>query len=379
MVAGDRAGHHGAMTDEQPTAPTSTPEPPPRRLTRSSTDSLIAGVAGGLGRHLNVDPLAIRITFVILSFAGGLGVLAYLALLVFVPTDDPTAPPLRWGLARTVGAGLLAVAALAFLIPNWLWGPELTVLLAAGVVVYLLVRMIRDNGTSRLSHVAARVAIGVVLLALAAGGFAAAAAGSALGGGIAIAGLIIACGIGLVGGAFRGGARWLIAPALVLALPLGAVAAADLDVRGTWGDRTFRPVDVAELSGGYEMGAGSMKIDLRDIELPPGRTDLRLELGMGEIQVLVPDDMCVTTHAGVGIGAVDTGDGEQGGIDFEVDADQRLAPGVESLHLDVDVGVGALQVGDSLFDFGPGERWRDRDGFDTLQSGTSRAACEGAA
>ena len=64
------------------------PEPRPR-LTRSSTDSLIGGVAGGIGRHLGVDPLAIRITFVILTFAGGLGLLAYLACLVLLPSDDP--------------------------------------------------------------------------------------------------------------------------------------------------------------------------------------------------------------------------------------------------------------------------------------------------
>ena len=100
--------------DEQPTAPMP-PRPP---LQRSSEDRLIGGVAGGLGRHLDVDPLAIRITFVILTFAGGLGVLGYLACLIFIPSDDPDAPPLRWGLARTVGAGLLAVAALAFLLPE---------------------------------------------------------------------------------------------------------------------------------------------------------------------------------------------------------------------------------------------------------------------
>ena len=39
------------------TSPPTEPQPEPRRLTRSSTDSLVAGVAGGLGRHLNVDPL----------------------------------------------------------------------------------------------------------------------------------------------------------------------------------------------------------------------------------------------------------------------------------------------------------------------------------
>src|SRR5688500_3872476 len=121
------------MSDTQPTMPQ--PEPPPRRLTRSTTDSMIGGVAGGIGKHLNVDPLAIRITFVILTFAGGLGIVAYLLCLVFVPTDDPSAPPVKWGLARTVGAGLLAVAALAILLPDWLCGPAVPLRAAAGAVV----------------------------------------------------------------------------------------------------------------------------------------------------------------------------------------------------------------------------------------------------
>ena len=155
------------MTDTQPTMPQ--PEEPPRRLTRSTTDRLIGGVAGGLGRHLGVDPLAIRITFVILSFAGGLGLLAYLLCLAFVPTDDPSAPPLKWGLARTIGAGLLAVAALAILVPDWFWGPQLPLLLVAGAIVYLLLRMLRDDGGTHAGRVAARIAIGIVLLALAAG------------------------------------------------------------------------------------------------------------------------------------------------------------------------------------------------------------------
>src|SRR5687767_2102809 len=301
------------MTETPPTTPQ--PEQPPRRLTRSTTDSIIGGVAGGLGRHLNVDPLAIRITFVILVFAGGLGIVAYLLCLLFVPADDPSAPPVQWGLARTLGAGLLAVAALAILLPDWAWGPAVPLLAVAGAIVYLLIRMVRDDGGTHAGRVAARIAIGIVLVALAVGGLVAAAAGSALGGGIVVAGLVVACGVGLVGGAFRGGARWLIVPALVLALPLGAVAATDLDVRGTWGERTFRPGTVAELERGYEMGLGEMRVDVRDVDFPPGRTELPLEIGMGEIQVLVPDDLCVTTEADIGMGAFDVGDGEQGGID----------------------------------------------------------------
>ena len=91
-----------------------------------------------------------------------------------VPPDSPSAPAVRWGVARTVGAGLIALAAVAILVPNWIWGPGFVVLLAAGVILYLLIRVVRDDGASHLSGVAARIAIGIVLLALAVGGFTAA-------------------------------------------------------------------------------------------------------------------------------------------------------------------------------------------------------------
>jgi phage shock protein PspC (stress-responsive transcriptional regulator) len=337
---------------------------------------MIGGVAGGLGRHLNIDPLAIRITFVILVFAGGIGIVAYLLCLLFVPSDDPAAPPVQWGLARTLGAGLLTVAALAILLPDWAWGPAVPLLAIAGAIVYLLIRMVRDDGGTN-ARVAARIAIGIVLVALAVGGLIGAAAGSALGGGVVVAGLVIACGVGLVGGAFRGGARWLIVPALVLALPLGAVAATDLDVSGTWGDRTFRPGTVAEVERGYEMGLGEMRVDLSDVELPPGRTELPLDIGLGGIQVLVPRDLCVTTEAEIGVGTFDVGDGEQDGVDLNVDEGGRVAPGVPELHLVADVGVGELFVGHDFFErHGPG-RWND--GFDQIDWRTNRLACEGTA
>jgi phage shock protein PspC (stress-responsive transcriptional regulator) len=364
------------MSETEPTTPQ--PEQPPRRLTRSTTDRMIGGVAGGLGRHLNIDPLAIRITFVILVFAGGIGIVAYLLCLLFVPSDDPSAPPVQWGLARTLGAGLLTVAALAILLPDWAWGPAVPLLAIAGAIVYLLIRMVRDDGGTHAGRVAARIAIGIVLVALAVGGLLGAAIGSALGGGVIVAGLVLACGVGLVGGAFRGGARWLIVPALVLALPLGAVAATDLDVSGTWGDRTFRPGTVAQVERGYEMGVAEMRIDMRDVDLPPGRTVMPLEIGLGEIQVLVPRDLCVTTEGDIGMGEFDVGDGNQSGVDLNIDEGPYVASGVRELHIAADIGVGALYVGHDFFDrpHGPG-RWNDD--FDRIDARANRLACEGTA
>jgi phage shock protein PspC (stress-responsive transcriptional regulator) len=328
----------------------------PRRLTRSSADRMLAGVSGGLGRYFNVDPLIFRIGFVVLTFAGGFGLIAYLLGAVAIPDDDDRRPQ-RWGLWRTLGAGLLAAAALAVITPHWLWGPELPGLVACAVVLYLLLRVIRDpGGGSHLSHVAARIALGILLFALATAGFAGAAAGTALGGGILIAGTVIALGVALVGGAFRGGARWLIVPAFLLALPLGVVSAADLEVKGPWGDRTYRPSTAADLSDGYRMGVAHMQIDARNVELPPGRTELPVKLGVGELEIAVPADVCVTYDVNVGAGDVRTLDGiNDDGVDLDVTGAASVPPGVKELHVNADVGLGAVSIGPDFIDrFGPG-------------------------
>src|SRR3954447_17496141 len=70
------------VTEPLPEAPKS------RRLTRSSSDRVIAGVAGGLGRYFSVDPVVVRVAFIVGSFFGGAGFIAYIAAWVLVPSDD---------------------------------------------------------------------------------------------------------------------------------------------------------------------------------------------------------------------------------------------------------------------------------------------------
>jgi phage shock protein C len=66
----------------------STTSPTPRSLTRSTTDRKVAGVSGGLGRYLGIDPLLVRVGFVVTTLATGVGLLAYLALMLLVPNED---------------------------------------------------------------------------------------------------------------------------------------------------------------------------------------------------------------------------------------------------------------------------------------------------
>jgi phage shock protein C len=60
----------------------------PRRLTRDTKHAVLAGVAAGFGRYLDVDPVLARLGFVLLAFVNGLGVLVYLAGWALMPRED---------------------------------------------------------------------------------------------------------------------------------------------------------------------------------------------------------------------------------------------------------------------------------------------------
>lgn len=61
------------------------------RLYRNSSDSFIAGICGGLGNHLNIDPILFRILFVLAFILGGSGLLIYIILWIVIP-EKPATP-----------------------------------------------------------------------------------------------------------------------------------------------------------------------------------------------------------------------------------------------------------------------------------------------
>lgn len=59
-----------------------------KRLHRSSSDRKIAGVCGGIAEYLGWDPTLVRLLWILLTLAGGSGILIYLILWVVMP-DTP--------------------------------------------------------------------------------------------------------------------------------------------------------------------------------------------------------------------------------------------------------------------------------------------------
>src|SRR5919112_6875614 len=62
-------------------------EAPPRRLVRTEDDRWLGGVCAGLGRYFDVNPLVYRIAFAALAFAGGTGILLYVAAWLVIPSE----------------------------------------------------------------------------------------------------------------------------------------------------------------------------------------------------------------------------------------------------------------------------------------------------
>ncbi|HET9071469.1 MAG TPA: PspC domain-containing protein [Acidimicrobiales bacterium] len=61
---------------------------PTRTLHRCTPHRMVAGVAAGLAEYLDVDPLLVRVAFVVLTATGGLAVPLYAALWLLVPADE---------------------------------------------------------------------------------------------------------------------------------------------------------------------------------------------------------------------------------------------------------------------------------------------------
>ena len=278
--------------------PPGSPVRPPLR--RSRTDKVIGGVSGGLAEYSGIDALLWRVGFVALAL-GGPGVPVYLLLWLLMPADPTSRRPRA---ARPAGPRSPV--------------PALT-LAGLLIVVGLLAAVTRFTGWD----------VGPV-------GF----FGSAL----------LVVGLGLIALALTGGRRGkggLIALGAVLSMGLLASTTQPWeDVEGAVGDRTYTPETAGEVRPVYDHGMGNLTLDLTDIDLAdldePVTT--RIDHGMGDIEVLVPDSADVRVEVEGGMGDTDV---------LDVDSDGGLSVGEGSpwsddgeaeIVLTIDGGMGNVEV-----------------------------------
>src|SRR4051812_15939496 len=276
--------------------PPSPDGPVPDHRWARSQDRIVLGVAGGLGRALAIDPLVIRITFVVLALFSGVGIAFYVAGFLLL-ADSPSSPQ------PSVVRRVLGVVA-ALVSARWLFGGGASLpnagwviaigLLGAAVALWRGGLRAAQPAVPPVSEIAAaegssgeqwkrwtthrrgdgprrpRTALGwfTVGAATVVGASVWLIEGNSHHRGVLAFGwATVVIGCGLVLGAFVGRARWLIAPAALTAV--AAVIASALSYAGVGVNHHSGSKTVLIASGGtvaptYRNGIGDFELVLTD-------------------------------------------------------------------------------------------------------------------
>ena len=170
-----------------------------------------------------------------------------------------------------------------------------------------------------------------------------------------LAAALLVVGLGLLVGAFVGRSRGLIWLGVLL-LPLVLVAQIP---EASWmsavpivstdssaaGELSLTPTGFDDLQSRYEIGAGSIRLDLTELPFDGESVDLEVSVGAGEIRIIVPDDVTVTATGSVGIGQIQLEERSAGGLgigDLEVQLDPDDPVG--SITLELNAGLGDIRM-----------------------------------
>jgi len=314
MAVAGGASHPGAMDE------TTVERPAVRRLERSRSDRMLAGVCGGLARYFDIHPAFYRVGFVVLTLIGGAGILIYIAAALVIPDegeeDSIASAALRERRDRPlplIGLALIALAGLVLLSRVSIWpngDAAWILLLIAGGIVLQLSHRTRAETAPREAEAQAqapspspwrwprRIAIGL---------------GTAVG--VVLTFVFVAAAIF----------------AAVFHVHLG----------NGIGDQTYDVRALTELHPEYKLGIGDLRVDLRDVRLPVGVTHLRTRVDVGRVDVVVPHEAALRVHSEADFGTVavlgQSADGRK--VDRSVDE-----AGKRVLDLDAHVGVGSVHI-----------------------------------
>ena len=128
----------------------------PKRLYKSQTNKIIAGVCGGLAEYFDVDSVIMRVLFVLLAFFGGSGFILYIACWIIMPKNAPAGDGQNgpgeskatnarkvFGIVLIVGGAILLFSNLGFFSFLHMWDiswsfvfPILLILLGMAIIYY---------------------------------------------------------------------------------------------------------------------------------------------------------------------------------------------------------------------------------------------------
>ncbi len=157
---------------------------------------------------------------------------------------------------------------------------------------------------------------------------------------------LVMVGLGLVVGSFSGEHGGLVALGIVLTVLLTGAAWADIRFDGGLGDRDVMPASFAELEQDYNITAGNLTIDLRQVDFPPGETTtVNARVGAGEMVIYVPQDVGVRVEWRITAGEARVFGSERSGVFIEGSNSVQAVDGSDiTLKLDLIVTTGTIEV-----------------------------------
>ena len=352
-----------------------------KELHRSRDERILAGVAGGLGRYFDLSPAFFRIGFAILTLVGGAGILLYVAAWLVIPDDGESDSIVSEALRRhrerpwlLAGVGLVAIALVSLLAQADFWpnsGFAWALLLLGGLAIMFAQRR-TDDGTppdvstppdfstapddSTAPGDAATSAArprqpslllpGLGVLLAAAGALALLdAVGVGVRWDVALAVGAIGTGVAVVAGvALRRRTGGLVVVGLVLAALAVAVSAVDVRLEGPIGTRVYAPFETSDLKRAYDISIGDLKLDLSNAALAAGDTEIDANVGIGELTVIVPDDVAVDVDASASAGEVTVFGRSESGVDADLSRSIGAFGSDRTLRIDAHVGLGDVIV-----------------------------------
>jgi len=266
--------------------------PQVKRLERTKSPRIIAGVCGGLARYFGLSPAVFRLGLIVLTLLGGAGILVYLAAVLVIPEEGSDQSFAERALSERrdrpwplIGLGLVGVA-VAVLLAQAAAGAGWVLVLIAGLIVLWMSRREKKRR-------------GIVVAVL------------------AIIGLVVAA----------------IATATVVAFAWFNVSLGD----GV-GNRIYQPTSISDVKQKYELGVGNLRVDLSHIGPVTKQTNVTANVGVGKLRVVVPRNAAVSVNAQAKVGTVVVLQRRVNGKNAAV----RVGQG--PLVIDANVGAGRIDV-----------------------------------
>lgn len=301
-----------------------------RRLERSRSDRMLAGVGGGLARYFEIHPAVFRVGFVVLTLLGGAGILIYVAAWLVMPDEgEPDSVATRalrerrdrpWPL---IGLGLIEAAGAIVLSRATLWpdGDAWWLLLLAGGLILLLTRHKKDEpAADEPTAAGAPTEPGETTTGQAVPAVPRRRKRRVLRGiGIAVSSLVAL---------------------LVIALAI-FVAVFDVHPGRGIGKETYVVTNANALRDDYRVGIGALELDLSRMEFPRGVTRVETSVDVGDLKVIIPPGVALRGYGEARAGHVNLLGKEDDGWNADVDLG---GSGERVLDLVAHVGAGSVRV-----------------------------------